>query len=295
MKIKTFLATAFLLICASNIYSQISIKPLMTFYPEKKENKLYISSLGDMNGDGCEDFAVVESHQLNTFKSIRIYSAKTLQVMKEIEGTFVNISNAKDIDKDGYSDIFMGISRNGKIQLDLILGNKDWDLTAKYSWRGYSSPLVNIQILGDINCDGLEEIAVSETNEFDSGVYAFSRVYIYSLEVLSGVSGKEQTTHPCAIKLRQNYPNPFNSSTTITYELRKPYFVTGGIYDCMGQRVKTILSEEKLAGEYKAIWDGTDEKNQTLSSGIYFFRMSAHPLSGNTENYTETKKNIFLK
>ena len=84
-------------------------------------------------------------------------------------------------------------------------------------------------------------------------------------------------------KLEQNNPNPFNSSTTISFSLPSKSFVSLVVYDIIGRKVATIISEELPAGNYKRHWNA-----QGLSSGIYFYRLQAG-------NFTETKKLVLLQ
>jgi 5-methylthioadenosine/S-adenosylhomocysteine deaminase len=84
-------------------------------------------------------------------------------------------------------------------------------------------------------------------------------------------------------QLYQNYPNPFNPITTISYLIPKPSFVTIKIFDSLGREVKTLVSEEKLAGTYKVNFDCYN-----YTSGIYYCRMQV-------DQYMETKKIVLLK
>jgi hypothetical protein len=52
--------------------------------------------------------------------------------------------------------------------------------------------------------------------------------------------------------------------------------------------VKTLLREELFAGEYRLIWDGTDQQGRRVSSGIYFFHVEAGP-------FRHTKKMVLLR
>ncbi len=83
--------------------------------------------------------------------------------------------------------------------------------------------------------------------------------------------------------LAQNYPNPFNPQTTIEYNLPRRSFVSLNVYNLIGQCVTTIVSEERLSGSHKVVFDGS-----ALSSGVYFYRISV-------SDFTETKKLILLK
>jgi len=83
-----------------------------------------------------------------------------------------------------------------------------------------------------------------------------------------------------AIRLNQNYPNPFHSAgigrgpaTVISYQLNQSSNVTISIYNLRGQLVKTLVEEIKPAGEYQVSWDGRDDENHNLPSGLYLYRL----------------------
>ena len=73
--------------------------------------------------------------------------------------------------------------------------------------------------------------------------------------------------------LLPNHPNPFNPSTTISYNLgeylQNPQIE---IYNIKGQKVKSYQLEEK-AGVSSIIWNGKDENDKSVSSGVYFYRL----------------------
>ncbi|MGC8898805.1 MAG: glucoamylase family protein, partial [Bacteroidota bacterium] len=71
--------------------------------------------------------------------------------------------------------------------------------------------------------------------------------------------------------LEQNYPNPFNPSTEICYGVPKDAWVTIRVFDLLGRYVMTLVNEYKKAGNHSVRLDGS-----SLSSGVYFYRMSAN-------------------
>jgi hypothetical protein len=98
---------------------------------------------------------------------------------------------------------------------------------------------------------------------------------------------------PEAFALLQNYPNPFNPETWIPFQLPQDADVIVGIYDIKGQLVKTINLGIKTAGFYyakerAARWDGKDEYGQKVSSGVYFYSLTAG-------TFKATRKLIILK
>ena len=93
---------------------------------------------------------------------------------------------------------------------------------------------------------------------------------------------------PDKFQLHHNYPNPFNPITNISYELSNPSRVTITIYDLKGREVKTIVNEWKQPGYYSTVWNSTDDRNNPVSSGIYFYRMK-------TNTFHKTLKMLLIK
>lgn len=78
--------------------------------------------------------------------------------------------------------------------------------------------------------------------------------------------------------LLPNYPNPFNANTVIRYQLPEASHVTVKIFNSLGQLVRTLVDQPKAAGYFQATWDGKDENQKTLSSGIYLCYFQAKQL-----------------
>ncbi|RLC50048.1 MAG: hypothetical protein DRI23_07900, partial [Candidatus Cloacimonadota bacterium] len=60
------------------------------------------------------------------------------------------------------------------------------------------------------------------------------------------------------------------------------------VYNLKGQKVKQIVTDHLSAGQYTAVWNGRDENNKPVSSGIYFYQMR-------TKDYNEMRKMLLLK
>ena len=80
---------------------------------------------------------------------------------------------------------------------------------------------------------------------------------------------------PDQYELSQNYPNPFNPTTTIKYALPEPADVKIQVYNIVGQVVRTLVDEGKMGGYYRVYWDGRDDSDYDLASGVYFYRIVA--------------------
>jgi len=84
--------------------------------------------------------------------------------------------------------------------------------------------------------------------------------------------------NPVTVKnfeIKQNYPNPFNPVTRIEYQVSIVGRVELTIYNLLGQKIKTLVSESQTAGSYSVTWDGKDDFGKAVSSGIYLYQMSA--------------------
>ena len=103
---------------------------------------------------------------------------------------------------------------------------------------------------------------------------------------LSAVDEHEQL--PTVYALRQNYPNPFNPSTTIRYDIASRSSVELVVFNLLGQKVATLVNEEKEAGSYSVIWKARNDEGLELSSGVYFYVMRAG-------SFAATKKLILLR
>ena len=83
------------------------------------------------------------------------------------------------------------------------------------------------------------------------------------------------TKLPKTYALRSAVPNPFNPETTIRYEVPEAGRVILEAYNVTGQRVRVIQDEEHIPGYYQAIWDGRDQDQRPLGSGVYLVVMRA--------------------
>ncbi|MFC1887901.1 T9SS type A sorting domain-containing protein, partial [Candidatus Cloacimonadota bacterium] len=107
----------------------------------------------------------------------------------------------------------------------------------------------------------------------------------------SATSADDVLINPVISKLT-NYPNPFNPSTKISFHLNPENSVNTEltIYNLKGQKVKEFIfpRESLQTGLMEVTWDGHDDNNVSVSSGIYFYKVK----SG---TYKLTKKMLLLK
>jgi len=60
------------------------------------------------------------------------------------------------------------------------------------------------------------------------------------------------------------------------------------IYDALGREVRTLTDEEHPAGYIELVWDGRNDVGTSVSSGIYFYRLT-------TQKWHSVKKMILLR
>lgn len=103
--------------------------------------------------------------------------------------------------------------------------------------------------------------------------------YIDNIRVidLSATSVKQKLLpfgqKPSEYELFQAFPNPFNMNTTIQYQLSQPATVSLDIYNVFGQKIKTLVKSRQNDGKHTVKWNGTNEKDNIVPSGIYFYRL----------------------
>jgi len=178
--------------------------------------------------------------------------------------------------------------------------------TVNLSWTTPSEPnfpVTGFKVMRRINAGAFEPAAVT-TDAFYSEVLTEPGLYHYYVVVLyaEGESlpsatytvgfpfsdNPEGPATPMVTKLFSNYPNPFNPTTTISFDL-----ATGGrtslrIFNLRGQVVKTLCDEDISAGNHRFVWDGRDDNDRRVASGVYMYRLS-------TPRYTETRKMLMMK
>ncbi len=141
----------------------------------------------------------------------------------------------------------------------------------------YSAPS-----LYDIDKDGLIEMIFVE---YDMTSFWRYRLIVYNTNVPSTVIDQNDEM---AFDLFQNFPNPFNPYTIIRFNVQRHGNVKLHIHNLNGELIKTLLDETLRPGKYEYIWDGTDSKNNKVSSGVYFYTLVS-------DKYEISKKMLMVK
>ena len=99
---------------------------------------------------------------------------------------------------------------------------------------------------------------------------------------------------PDILAIRQSYPNPFTNFTTIEYDVPSEQNVVIRIFNIRGQTVRTLVNEDKNAGYYTVVWDGTNDNGDEVSSGVYFCQMYT-PKNPNGGQFVKANKMVKIR
>lgn len=107
-------------------------------------------------------------------------------------------------------------------------------------------------------------------------------------QLITNVEDQPAPGIPQRFSLHQNYPNPFNPSTEIRFDLSQSVEMELAIYNLLGQKIRTLLSERRAAGFHSVQWDGKNDAGIAVASGIYLYELRAG-------GFVETRKMTYLK
>ncbi len=166
---------------------------------------------------------------------------------------------------------------------------------------------VDKEFFAGVEYDGTHEPAIGydSTSSNGRGWYNDGNIYnwtqldslnppwhitLYIRAEISTVTGivDISTEVPKNFELSQNYPNPFNPSTTIEYDLPKGENVKLKVCDILGREVASLVDAYQAAGTYKVQWNGRNNNDEALASGIYLYSFEAG-------SYKAVKKMLYLK
>ncbi len=119
---------------------------------------------------------------------------------------------------------------------------------------------------GTLDDDSLD-VTVGSGESADNATITMAEVGFTRVET-NGQAGL-----PTQYALHQNYPNPFNPETQIVYDLPQTGLVTVEIYNLLGQKVRTLLSQNQVAGVHMVRWAGMNDAGQPVSSGVYLVQI----------------------
>jgi M6 family metalloprotease-like protein len=274
-----------------DIFSQADIESLMAFLDTG--GKLFLTS---------QDAAEALSASGDPLDSIFL----TDYLHCDLDTGSASDRQVMGVDGDGVGDGFYMYlsgtpSPQNQTSRDALIPDNSADTVLNYAGSAWSRTdlVAGLKYEGDYKLvffgfgfEGMNTAAEFQGQPLASPQVVMERVLDW-LEGYTDVSDSEQerASIPRSVELHQNYPNPFNPETRIRFTIKgrqSSLHTSLKIYNIRGQLVRTLLDGDRTAGDYDVLWDGRDDRGMEVSSGIYFYRLSAGSSS-------QVKKMVLLK
>jgi len=242
-------------------------------------------ALGDMNGDGRSEIAVVANKSPATLSTLIVYDGATGAVL--LTKLLGNSSEASpilaDVDGDGNVDVVVG-GESGVVNAWNLAGVQldGFPLTTGDYVR--STPA-----FADVDGDGGAELVLAGWNR-NLYVWDLTAPYdparapwpTYCHDAARtgnashvAVSDGEVPDVRAHFWLSQSQPNPFNPTTRVSLEIGVSGPVVVDVYDARGRHVRTLFEGTLAAGRHTFTWDGRDAAGIARPSGVYWLRADA--------------------
>lgn len=165
-------------------------------------------------------------------------------------------------------------------------GSRVPELQGKYIFGDYCSRKISALTLNPGNDTSATILDTAAANITSFGTDSNEELYvvcangkIYTFDSKTTGTGGTGNYLPREFSLFQNFPNPFNPTTIIKYSIPKAGYVRLTVYDAAGKFVKTLIDDLQSAGEHFTTWDGLNNFNLKVSSGVYIYRLVSGDLA----------------
>ena len=186
-------------------------------------------------------------------------------------------NNTKVIACDNNSAIWIGTDDSGLVKFD----GGNWTI-----FNSNNSPLP-ARMITEITVDNNNNKWVGVNGDANnSGLFIYNENGV----IVDVKDNSRKSEIPARFVMSQNYPNPFNPSTTIQFALPKAGMVNLKVYNILGEEVAELINREMNAGSQSINFDASH-----LSSGLYFYRISAGTSTSSATEFVDVKKMLLLK
>lgn len=178
------------------------------------------------------------------------------QAQSYVTGSHAWDINTGDFDGDGDIDI-----ANGGYDSNIAILPNDGEGNF-----GYPSHHIYSRFFHPADLDNDGDLDIATVNPYAGKIYI----------ILNENSTYAEPGHdvlPANACLNQNYPNPFNATTEISFYLPNRGVASLTIYDITGRQVRRLVDSELESGVYSVVWDCTDDRQESLASGVYLYSL----------------------
>jgi hypothetical protein len=189
---------------------------------------------------------------------------------------------------------------SGTIAYDQTTNANDGTFQGDVVWAESNAPVdpwvYIMENPGTVGAESSIEVkAYIDATKLKSGEYAANLVFasndpdnpeetvLVTFSYVTGFDGPFSGQLPATFALHQNYPNPFNPRTMINYQLPMISDVELSIYNLLGQKIATLISQRQSAGTYQIEWDAG-----SMASGVYYYIIRAN-------EFHDVKKMILVR
>jgi len=194
-------------------------------------------------------------------------------------------STASEIDNQGFAILRSAEEETAYNEIDSYENNSSLKGAGNSSDTKHYQFVDNAVINGRTYWYKLVDVDVNGIRTEHGPVYATPHAENITIDPLQG-------NLPDAFALSQNYPNPFNPSTKINFDI--PMVKDGiidvkiTVFDMLGQKVRTLVESPMTPGPYEVEWDGTNDLNQIMPSGVYMYQFES-------SLYSSAKKMVLMR
>jgi hypothetical protein len=224
-------------------------------------------SIGDLDGDGSNDLAVV-----NAYPDTVTWSYWVSVLLGNGDGSFqervgYEVGAAPysvaigQLDEGGDEDLVVANCLSSDVSVLLGEGDGTFEPSVEY----ITGPSPYCVAIDDLDGDGDADLVAANSQGNSVSVLIGNGDGTFG-----GIVGVAEGL-PASFALAG--PNPFTSDVTMAYTVPSPgAAVVLRIHDVAGRSVRTLVDRRQAGGDYRAVWDGRDNRGLPVASGVYFCR-----------------------
>jgi hypothetical protein len=243
---------------------------IMDLYLDESENQIVVSAFVD------EGFPIFQMELLNDGNSFII--SENIQLLPEAS----TLHFATDY------NLIEPLSIGYTIDLRYFCGAESEIIVMNEGEQVFELSISEIGLIQE-EIEILESWIIRETQDLEMIIENLETSETISFDFQITFTDVEEDLQEIQTCLQGNYPNPFNPITSISFSISKSNFVSINIYNLKGQFVTSLVNENLERGHHSVTWDGKDNSEKLVSSGIYLYKLN---VNGKTESM---KKCLLLK